>query len=403
MVDTVLLLVLLLLSGWLLLTLLRSALRRWQMERSGLVYELPANYRAALLRLAAAAAVLAVTTGTAVAVVTRNLSRPGPVVAAPATTGSPSHTHRPANDDAEPHRAAPATRAPRTIGHPARGTLQRLPGTRAEVWLPAVYSSRTGNALAYPVVIAHIPVSAATELFEAFDRYTLRGLSHPFIVAVAPDCGPVEPSTGQGPTAGETAIDKTAMYKAAAGETAVDKSAVGKTSTDKTSTDKTATDKTATDKTAMGKTAVGKESVDKTGDEALERALEAHYRVLRGRTGRAVLGLDTTGPCALASVLRHPDRFRAAAAISSSRGGQAAGLPVSAPPAASDRHLALLSATTDTAARRAAYQLRAKLAPFADTRIVDSIGGTGAADVRRHLFAVASQYLTEQLGPPQRR
>lgn len=375
--DAVLLIALLAVAGALVLSLVRGALRHWHAQRAGTAYELPADYRPAVRRGAGAAAVAVLTVVAAVSV----LSTPEPVetftsaskgMPGPSFGTGPFPGHgqadggrapaqgappRPSASPARSRPGPPASPAPspsvsvpsespyvsRTAGHPAGGTLHRLSGGKTvDVWLPAAYHRPSGARLAFPVVLAHVPEGgAAGDLFTAFAEESRRGFAHPFIVVVARGCGE----------------DARAFLK----------------------------------------------------------VVDQRYRTLRDARGRAVLGLGADSSCAVTTALNEPDRYRSAAALATSHASgdmeharlRAVRTPdtpriADASPDArrnARSRLLLASTSTDLPARAAAVRLRSALAPFADTRIVDTVEPSGE---RRNLFRVAVRYLTEQLSAPAR-
>lgn len=387
LVDAVLLIALLAVAGALVLSLVRGALRHWHAQRAGTAYELPADYRPAVRRGAGAAAVAVLTVVAAVSV----LSTPEPVetftsapkgMPGPSSGTGPGHRQAdggrapaqgaPPRPSASPARSRPGPPAstapspsvsvpsespyvPRTAGHPAGGTLHRLSGGKTvDVWLPAAYHRPSGARVAFPVVLAHVPEGgAAGDLFTAFAEESRRGFAHPFIVVVARGCGE----------------DARAFLK----------------------------------------------------------VVDQRYRTLRDARGRAVLGLGADSSCAVTTALNEPDRYRSAAALATSHASgdveharlRAVRTPdtpriADASPGAHRNarnarnardarnarpRLLLASTSTDLPARAAAVRLRSALAPFADTRIVDTVEPSGE---RRNLFRVAARYLTEQLSAPAR-
>jgi hypothetical protein len=79
---------------------------------------------------------------------------------------------------------APAPPArPRTIAHPADGTLQQLAdGTR--IWLPAQYGYASAADLDFPLVIAYAPKAQVNDVLTAFAAHADRGLADPFVVVL---------------------------------------------------------------------------------------------------------------------------------------------------------------------------------------------------------------------------
>lgn len=171
--------------------LARSGLRHWWAEHAGRVYELPVDRRGTVLRAAAAggAAVLAIVVAVPL------LSGPGPfgagpgrpsAVVAPRTSPSSPTSHpvpRPAPSAPSP---TPTQPAPRTLSHPAGGTLQQFAdGTR--VWLPPQYAYRRAATLAFPVVIAHLPADEP-DLYTGFTTQAASGKADPFLLVMPPAC-----------------------------------------------------------------------------------------------------------------------------------------------------------------------------------------------------------------------
>lgn len=352
LVDAVLLTALLAVAGVLVLSLVRGAVRHWHAERAGTAYELPVCYRGAALRGAGAVLVTALTAVAAVAVVsgpehrTFTSAATGPPAPPPSAAANPAPaapTTSPATPSPPPSPSPSPSPSSRLLGHPSGGTLHRLEGlslspnpSPAEVWLPSTYARRNAADLAFPVVVAYVPGgAAAADLFSAFATQHARGRAHPFIVVVSPDCG--------------------------------------------------------------------------RDLRPLLKAVDTRYRTLPGSRNRAVLGLGPTSSCALDTALRRPGDFRAAAALATKSGGRTGGtgharpstvrVPAATASGSGKSQLLLGSTSTDLPARADAVRLRAALAPFADTRIVDTVEPSGE---RRNLFGVAARYLTEQLGGPSR-
>jgi hypothetical protein len=322
----------------------RSALSRWTAERAGRAYELPEDYRAAVLRATACAIVLC--TGIVLAVALpggrsgsgtaseakaegASAAGRGTVAPRPVSTGGfvPVPAHRPEQP------AAPA-RTPagglRTLGQPAGGLLEQLPdGTR--VWLPPQYAYPRARSLAFPLVVAYLPLVAADRqpLYPAFGDAVAAGRADPFVV--------VQPS-------GCAANPRAAVAQAA-----------------------------------------------------------RRYRILPGRRAAGVLGAGALAPCAVRAALAHPDAFAAAAGVSGAydRGAVRAPEAEVAPPP----HLMLASAAGDEPRRASALRLRAALRRMGvRVRIVDGVTADPRAGggPRRRELALAAQYFTERLDGPRR-
>ncbi len=146
-----------------------------------------------------------------------------------------------------------------------------------------------------------------------------------------------------------------------------------------------------------------------------------HYRVVRGRQARAVLGVGAAAPCAVRVALAHPGLFRAAVGISgryasegyggfgasgsggygaSGSGGYGAGVDAGRAPRL---RVLLVVGAGERGPRDSALRLRAALRhKGVRVRIVDGVtagDGLGGGE-RRHELALAAQYLTEQLAGP---
>ncbi|PWI42457.1 hypothetical protein [Streptomyces sp. ICBB 8177] len=162
----------------------RAAVARWTLERAGRAYDLPENYRPAVLRAGAAVAVLAC--GIVAAV-----SLPDGAPAARTPVAAPALPAPPVRKAPVPH-AAPQNAvepAPVTIARPAGGTLQRFAdGTR--VWLPPQYRYGGGSSQAFPMVVAYLPATAPDRepLYPAFVRHVRQGLADPFVIVLPRDC-----------------------------------------------------------------------------------------------------------------------------------------------------------------------------------------------------------------------
>lgn len=321
------------------LTLARSALRHWWEQRAGRVYELPVAYGGAALR--AGGAVLAVGAAFLTAAFPPLAGFVGPdgardvvVAAAPAPPAPadvrPGQPPEPEEDDAPP----------RTLGHPAGGTLEELEdGTR--VWLPPQYEYPNSAGLYFPLVVAHLD-PADPDLFAGFAAQSLRGLADPVVVVLPARCG--------------------------------------------------------------------------GGAVELPDAVGRLYRVLPGRTARAVLGVGQDASCVVRGQLERPSRYAAAIGVSGAyepdgpqdpEGGPARSrsrpydgdaYPDRAAPAPAARPQLLLAVPSgEESARSSALALRARMrgAP-AEVRVLDNI------TPRRRLFALVAGYVTEKLDGPGR-
>ncbi|MCQ4044480.1 hypothetical protein NON19_21210, partial [Streptomyces rubrisoli] len=133
-----------------------------------------------------------------------------------------------------------------------------------------------------------------------------------------------------------------------------------------------------------------------TDPSAALDAAARRYHAARGRAARAVIGLGDRAQCAVRAELAHPERYRAAAGVS----GTYDAVPRVTPGA---RPRLLLAAAVDEVRQRASgLRLRAALrrvgvrARFLDEVTRDpALGG----DAHRHLLALVSGYLTEELHP----
>src|SRR5206468_3905752 len=108
--------------------LTRRALRHWRAERAGRPYELPENHLGTVLRAAAATTAAAVTATLAVTLLTGTTASHHPATAAPRRTPTrPVADIEPEPVPPRPTRtpapAPPPSPPPRTVGHPAGGTL----------------------------------------------------------------------------------------------------------------------------------------------------------------------------------------------------------------------------------------------------------------------------------------
>ncbi|MDX2703941.1 hypothetical protein PV350_13870 [Streptomyces sp. PA03-6a] len=189
--EVVVLYALLTAAGAVAVALARSALRHWWEQRAGRAYELPVERTGTVLRgagSALAAAVVAVT----LAVWSPSAPPPRPVPSDPVDAGL------------EP---------PRTLGHPAGGTLQELSdGTR--VWLPPQYDYPDSVGVYFPLVVAHID-PADPDLFAGFAAQSLRGIADPFVVVLPAHC-----DTGPGARPAAVPVAVARLYRVLPGRPA---------------------------------------------------------------------------------------------------------------------------------------------------------------------------------------
>ncbi|MYX36034.1 MULTISPECIES: hypothetical protein [Streptomycetaceae] len=181
--EVVVLYALLTVAGAAAVALARSALRHWWEQRAGRVYELPVERAGTVLRGAgsALAAAVAITLGVCLP------PGPGSPSLSPhrqVTAAGPPSSPRPRPVPSDPADAGLVP--PRTLGHPAGGTLHELSdGTR--VWLPPQYDYPDSAGLYFPLVVAHID-PADPDLFAGFAAQSLRGLADPFVVVLPARC-----------------------------------------------------------------------------------------------------------------------------------------------------------------------------------------------------------------------
>ncbi len=186
--EVVVLYALLTAAGAVAVALARSALRHWWEQRAGRAYELPVERTGTVLRGAgsALAAAVAITLGVCSPSGPRDPSPspPRPVTAAAPPPSRPSSAPPPRPVPSDPVDAG--LEPPRTLGHPAGGTLQELSdGTR--VWLPPQYDYPDSAGLYFPLVVAHID-PADPDLFAGFAAQSLRGIADPFVVVLPARC-----------------------------------------------------------------------------------------------------------------------------------------------------------------------------------------------------------------------
>ncbi|MYS22780.1 hypothetical protein GA0115240_144832 [Streptomyces sp. DvalAA-14] len=200
MADTIRMFFLLLFASTALTFALR-ALRHWQGERAGRVYELPVDRRGVALRIGAAGAAALVAAVLAVPLLHRSpapvssaSSLAGPAAPSPART-APRTAPAPPPPPRTPEPAPPAPSPPpslspeaRTLGHPSGGTLQLLSdGTR--VWLPPFYDTPHAAGVAYPVVLAHVDdPKGDPDLYAGLAEGLRRGRSDPFVLVMPDSC-----------------------------------------------------------------------------------------------------------------------------------------------------------------------------------------------------------------------
>ncbi|MDX3238466.1 hypothetical protein PV392_22800 [Streptomyces sp. ME03-5709C] len=188
--EVVVLYALLTAAGAVAVALARSALRHWWQQRAGRAYELPVRRAGTVLRGAGSALAAAVATTLAVCLPAgpgdRTPPPPGRVTAAgpPPSRPSAPPPPRPRPVPSDPVDAGLVP--PRTLGHPAGGTLQQLSdGTR--VWLPPQYDYPDSAGVYFPLVVAHID-PADPDLFAGFAAQSLRGIADPFVVVLPARC-----------------------------------------------------------------------------------------------------------------------------------------------------------------------------------------------------------------------
>ncbi|MFC4035762.1 hypothetical protein ACFO3J_30460 [Streptomyces polygonati] len=234
------------------LALALRALRHWQGERAGRVYELPVDRRGVALRTGAAGVAALVAATLAVPLLHRSASPPSSVasVATPppaVRTASavpvqppppPSHLPAPAPPEPSPSPEQPA----RTLGHPSGGTLQLL-GDGTRVWLPPFYDTPHAAGVAFPVVLAHVEgPQGDPDLYAGLAAGLRSKRSDPFLLVMPDRC-------------------------------------------------------------------------DRDSAAVLAEVAH-RYRTLTSVTARAVLGIGPQAPCAVREALANPDRFRAGIGIS---------------------------------------------------------------------------------------
>lgn len=194
--EVIVLYALLTVAGAVAVALARSALRHWWEQRAGRAYELPVEHAGTVLRGAGSALAAAVAITVAVCLPPgagdRSHSPPRLVTAAAPPSARPSSV--PPRVPSDPVDAG--LEPPRTLGHPAGGTLQELSdGTR--VWLPPQYDYPRSADLYFPLVVAHID-PADPDLFAGFAAQVLRGGADPFVVVLPARC---DSGPGSGPAA----------------------------------------------------------------------------------------------------------------------------------------------------------------------------------------------------------
>nr|BAW27667.1 hypothetical protein [Streptomyces sp. SoC090715LN-17] len=185
--EVVVLYALLTAAGAVAVLLARSALRHWWEQRAGRVYELPVKRVGTLLRGAGSAL------AACVVILLADHLPPGtgappssPPHSVTAAGSPPPRTSSPPPVPSDPADAGLVP--PRTLGHPAGGTLQQLSdGTR--VWLPPQYDYPDSAGVYFPLVVAHID-PADPDLFAGFAAQSLRGVADPFVVVLPARCDP---------------------------------------------------------------------------------------------------------------------------------------------------------------------------------------------------------------------
>ncbi|MDX2812005.1 hypothetical protein ABZ312_09165 [Streptomyces sp. NPDC006207] len=213
--EVVVLYALLTAAGAVAVALARSALRHWWEQRAGRAYELPVERTGTVLRgagsvLAAAGAVtLAVWSPSGPA--DPSLPPPRPVTAAAPPLSRPPSAPPPRPVPSDPVDAG--LEPPRTLGHPAGGTLQELSdGTR--VWLPPQYDYPDSVGVYFPLVVAHID-PADPDLFAGFAAQSLRGIADPFVVVLPAHC-----DTGPGARPAAVPVAVARLYRVLPGRPA---------------------------------------------------------------------------------------------------------------------------------------------------------------------------------------
>lgn len=174
------------------IALTRRALRHWRAERAGRPYELPENRLGTALRAVAATTAALVTATLAVTLLGGTNPSHHHATASPGRTPTGRAAERRPEPVPPPPARTPQPAPPppesRTVGHPAGGTLQVLrDGT--QVWLPPRYDSARAAGIAYPVVLARIPVPGDDDLYAGLALGVDRRLADPFIVVTPPGCG----------------------------------------------------------------------------------------------------------------------------------------------------------------------------------------------------------------------
>ncbi|MFF7211166.1 hypothetical protein ACFZAU_11615 [Streptomyces sp. NPDC008238] len=215
--EVVVLYALLTVAGAVAVVLARSALRHWWEQRAGRAYELPVERAGTLLRGAGSglAAAVAITLGVCLAPGSGapSLSPPRQVTAAGPSPSRPSSPPRPRPRPVPSDPVDAGLVPPRTLGHPAGGTLQELSdGTR--VWLPPQYDYPDSAGVYFPLVVAHID-PADPDLFAGFAAQSLRGVADPFVVVLPASC---DAGPGAGPASVPDAVAR--LYRVLPGRPA---------------------------------------------------------------------------------------------------------------------------------------------------------------------------------------
>lgn len=160
------------------------ALRHWWAERAGRAYELPVDRTGTALRTGAAGAAALLAAALALPLLGGSSGQDGAGAGSAAPAPAPVVVPSPPARTPEP---APPPPEVRTLGHPAGGTLDQLQdGTR--VWLPPQYASPKAAGIGFPVVVAHLPATAAPDLYGGFALAVKRGLADSFVLVLPTGC-----------------------------------------------------------------------------------------------------------------------------------------------------------------------------------------------------------------------
>ena len=453
--------VLVALSGAAALTFGLRALRHWSAERAGRAYELAADRIGTALRAGAAGLAAVVAGLLAFPFLGADLSADGAApagsrAAAPVPDGLPTPPPPP------PRTPAPAPPPPevRTLDHPAGGTLDQLrDGTL--VWLPPQYGSPHATHLAFPVVVVHLPSTAAP------------ATTAPAATAPGGSATPAAPARPTAARSDALASPGTAHSTALAHSTAANVASAHSGSAQPAWPARPAAQHltsphpptaspalSAAASLAHGPAATTSAPNPLTADLfrgftlAVQRGradpfvlvmpagcghdsgalteAAARYRVLPARTATGLMGIAADAPCAVREALADPGRYGAAAGISGqypsslTESVPPSGAPPTTPPAA---HPAPPSPSTASPARpnpsRTPLPSPSPLAPHTSTPLLLATvtGETSAraaalrlrdalhpraGDVRlidgipsrRELFAQVAGYFTEKLDGP---